>query len=290
MAGLFLDFIPPCQRPTRAVFSRWGFDKEGKVLTVHRKIIRLLLASALPLLASPAMACSDLPNICAMQAQQWQEQNDYFATPPADDYYEDEDYYTSDYDDNYYPIYTPDRPVFNPMQQKLDTAFGMFSKAADLGTHDERLRDDPRYRAYMQGEWEYFENNATGAEGSFCVAMFWSKDGFITLSGPGEGYDGALITFMGTGIPRPVEVSKVPVTLDQTDSPSATVTAFNFTPPGTKIGAVALAVPSLDAMLDGMLDTHDFTVIMEGKPVFSMGWHGGLAAVEQLKSCAAKRQ
>ncbi len=42
-------------------------------------------------LSSPAQACSDLPNICAAQAQHYQQMNDIAATPQRNDNSRDDD-------------------------------------------------------------------------------------------------------------------------------------------------------------------------------------------------------
>lgn len=233
--------------------------------------------------AAPAQACSDLPNICAQQAQHSQNMNDIAATPTSDGGYDDGRERRSS------------APRFDPMQALLSKAKSVSTVALQqTGELAGRLKDPAfkqAYDRYTNGGWDYFQDHAKALPGDYCAAFYWKGSGMVRLSGPGGDYKGALLTFWSDDIPNPGGVKKVKVMLSQSDGGTPqTVEAFNYKLPGDAYGAIALAVPSLDALLDNMLDTHGLEISMQGKQVAKVDWTGGFAARDQLRRCVSKRK
>lgn len=250
-----------------------------------------MFTSLLLLSGTAAVACSDLPNICAAHQQHHQNMQDIAATPPQ---YQEDEYYEEDSYANDYASY-PD-----PTQEQLDEIARVVAAAQqqfqEVGHQQEKqqaLMSDPRYQRYLNGGWEYFQDKAgrPAAPGEFCAALYWKKDGMVRLSGPGGSFNGAMMTFWGENIPKPSGVERVQVTLSQSDgSPPQTVEALNYYLPNDGYGAIAFLVPSMDALLDNILDVHGFDLAMNGQSVAKVDWTGGFAARDQLRSCYSQRR
>lgn len=249
-------------------------------------LIRLILCSVTVTTAlfigKPVRACSDLPNICEQQRQHWDSLNDTGAAIEAINRTEAEA-----------QEWQAPAPYYDPMQARLDVAVaavGTFQQLlAESSDKVEQLSKDPRFSRYHNGGWDFFQDKVDAAPGEYCAAFFWKKDGFVRVSGPGGDYQGALLTFWGENIPRPKKVEKIKVTLTQSKEPPQTVQAFNYIMPGDAYGAIALAVPSIEAALAGMENVQSFDLAIEGKSVAKVEWHGGLAARDQLSKCVSVR-
>jgi len=152
--------------------------------------------------------------------------------------------------------------------------------------------DAQRKRQLMAGKWEVYQDQERAGPGEFCSALFLNPDGILRLSGPGGGYEGAMLTFWGRDIPRPAAARTVRVKLAQSDDtggPQA-VTAFNYTQPGEHgWGAIAIAVPSADALLANMIDDLGFTIAIDHRQVIAIRWSNGLSARDRLKACVQRR-
>lgn len=244
-------------------------------------------AAVAALLSTPALACSDLPNICAMNAQHHQNMMDIAATPQWDyDESYGEGYYYDDYSDSYsdYPSSS-----YDPTQVLLSASRGVSAAMQQPTSELEERLKDPKFREayerYQAGGWEYFQDHADAPKGQYCAAFFTKGEGMVRLSGPGGDYQGALITFWGPGIPSPDTVKTIKVTLDQADGAPQAVQAFNYKIPGDAYGAIAFAVPSIEAALEGMLDKQSFELLIKGKSVARVEWHDGLKARKQIEKC-----
>lgn len=186
----------------------------------------------------------------------------------------------------------PGSEPYDPLQSQINAMVGL----AQVQEHDAnefaKLQADPRYQAYLQGGWEYFDGRPGAAPGDYCTAVFWRKEGFIILSGPGDNYDGAMLMFAGDAVPTPSKLKMVRATLTQTSASPATLMAFNFqkNPAHPGIGTIAFAVPSAAALMGGMEERNDFAVSLGGKEVFRLGWHDGLAARDKWAECVEKRR
>ena len=74
------------------------------------------------------------------------------------------------------------------------------------------------------------------------------------------------------------------MTLKQGAEAPARVTALNRTI-GGMADEIAFAVPTIEAALAGMEDRLAFAIEHEGRPVFALEWHSGLAARDMLVRC-----
>ncbi len=234
------------------------------------------------LIGEPVRACSDLPNICEQQRQHWESLNDTGAAIEAINQAEAEA-----------QEWQSPPPPYDPTQARLDVAVGTLQLFADSVADSvdkiEQLNKDPKFQRYNNGGWDFFQDKVDAAPGEYCAAFFWKKDGFVRVSGPGGDYQGALLTFWGENIPRPKKVEKIKVTLTQSNEPPQTVQAFNYIMPGDAYGAIALAVPSIEAALAGIEDVQSFDLAINGKSVAKVKWHGGLAARDKLSKCVSLR-
>lgn len=182
-----------------------------------------------------------------------------------------------------------DDEPYDPLGAQLDVAYGLFSLVAANAAEVDKLTNDPRFQRYHNGGWDFFQSEEGAKAGEYCAALYWKGDGLVQISGPGGDYRGAMITFWGPDIPKPKDFARVRVTLKQTGDPPQTVEAFNYLIPDHEFGALALAVPSIDAALAGMIDVAAFELLISGKTVAKVDWTDGLAARDALRDCVQGR-
>lgn len=245
-------------------------------------VLRILTGAAFLTLAvvatQPALACSDIPNICAAQAQHQQQMIDIAATAPQSE-------------EGSAPASPPPPP--DPMQVRMSVAAGMIEMMqtqVDNAAKMAALRKDPRYQRYVQGGWDFFLDHRDAVPGEYCAALYWKGANLVRISGPGGEYDGGMLTFWSPDIPRPEKVELITVTLSQTDYPLQSVKAYNYVLPGEEFGALTLAVPTLNAALATMKDIHTFEVLVEGKSVAKIDWTDGFMARDQLQKCVTAKE
>ncbi|PZU98952.1 MAG: hypothetical protein DCE90_03895 [Pseudanabaena sp.] len=166
--------------------------------------------------------------------------------------------------------------------QKLEASL---ASATSIVKKQAEMLNDPAYILYLTGHWRLFPTPQGQKSGEFCSAFFSRNGVMLTLSGPGGDYRGALLTFMSADIPKPEKMEVVKVTLTQDDEPSVTTQAFNYSPPNMPFGAIAFAVPTVEAALSNMKDVQVFKVEMAGKSVAKINWHSGLAAGGEMRKC-----
>lgn len=246
-----------------------------------------LLAVLLATTALPALACSDLPNICENHARAAAEAADYAYAVGAAQAAEREAY-IEDAGEAYYDYGGDGYAPVDPMQAQVDAVAHLVALMAQQQADLAALASDPRYQRYQNGGWEYFQDQKDASPGEFCAAVYSIGETLVRVSGPGGDYDGALLTFWSPDIPTPDAVRQVPVTLIQEDG-AQSVKAFNYRLANEAFGAVALAVPTLDALLDNMLDVQPFELKMDGRTVAKIEWKDGHAAREALRACTARR-
>lgn len=181
--------------------------------------------------------------------------------------------------------------AYDPMEDLVSTARKEINAGDAIEASKTRTLNDPRRAKVEKGYWQFFQGQRDARPGEFCTAVFWKADRMISISGPGGSYRGALLGFVAieppAGFPRPDDAratQKVKVTLKQGADAPASVTAFNRTIGGLA-DEIAFAVPTIDAALAGMEDRLAFSIEHEGKPVFALEWHSGLAAREVLRKC-----
>jgi hypothetical protein len=166
--------------------------------------------------------------------------------------------------------------------QKLEASL---LTATSIAKKQAELINNPEYILYLTGHWRLFPTPQGQKSGEFCSAFFSRNGVMLTLSGPGGDYKGALLTFMSADIPKPDKMEVVKVTLTQDNDSPVTTRAFNYSPPNMPFGAIAFAVPTMDAALSNMTDVQVLKVEMDGKPVAKINWHSGLAASRELRRC-----
>ncbi len=164
------------------------------------------------------------------------------------------------------------------------------SKAAQrsMAGIDPYLSFTPAVPDYDRGWWAYPQLKVRQAKpGDYCQVLFTSRNGLLGVSGPGGDYRGAMLIFWHADIPAPKELQLVPVSLGQDDETTVqTVKAYNYTDLNTRSGALALAVPTLDALLDNMQDKQTLRLSMNGRQVVNLTWHSGREARGALNNCA----
>lgn len=166
-------------------------------------------------------------------------------------------------------------------------------KRADLERRasEERQAKEKKQEELAKGLWH--ADSTSTPEGKMCVALFSKysrgKDGMeggmVTIMGFQQPKQDAWLIFSGTGLPKPRDVKKLKLSLQQDDEPVQTVQVFNYKL-SPQIGTVAFAVPGLKAALDGMRDKQSFKLALSGKTVMSIVWSGGAKAIAELKQCA----
>jgi len=109
----------------------------------------------------------------------------------------------------------------------------------------------------------------------------------VTIMGFQQPKPDAWLMFHGTGLPKPRDVEKLKITLQQDDEPAQTVQVFNYRY-GTsrEIGVVAFAVPGLAAALEGMRDKQSFKLSIDGKTAMTIQWADAAPVIKKLRQCA----
>jgi hypothetical protein len=156
----------------------------------------------------------------------------------------------------------------------------------------------------IAGWWEFMQANSTAKPGEYCSATFLRakrvkrerEDGIsdgmmVTLFGPGGKFRGALLGFSPLtkdhAFPKLKSGKPVLVTLKQGNLKPATLNAIYTEAKPTAPPLLLFAVPSIEALMDGMEDNWSFEVIYQDKSIASIEWHDGLKARDELKQCLA---
>lgn len=227
-----------------------------------------------------------MANIAAEHAQQM---NDY-SREAAENYANSQnDYYAEEEDTGYYGAYRPSSdPALNVLTLEMQYMMQAVERAQTIRAE---MESDPRYERWLNGGWDHYRSRQPAGPGEYCAATYLSQDGLITLTGVDSSWDGAMLMFVGTKIPTPAELERVTATLSQTGASPFTVQAFLFAadPAREGFGTVVFSVPSMEDALRTMLDENDFTVEIDGREVFRMGYKEGLKARDELRKCVRQR-
>jgi len=155
----------------------------------------------------------------------------------------------------------------------------------------EALEAMPGYQAYLRGEWSYFDSGAPADGGPRrCGASFAKEGKVLLLHGDAAPDSPAMLTFVDldpdrSQVPPSREPRLVAVSLAQTGAPRAAVRAWHHAMGDA--GAITFAVPTLQAGIDGLLETSRTRLRIDGRDVFDLEYHGGLAAQARLRRCLA---
>lgn len=148
-----------------------------------------------------------------------------------------------------------------------------------------KLFQDPDVQRYLTGKWRLFPSPKGEKKGEYCHAFFSRGGVILTLAGPGGDFKGAGLIFMSADIPRPKTKEVVKVTLTQNNEPPVAVKAFNYSSPDHSFGSIAVAVPTIDALLTNMENDIRFDLQIDGKSIAKLLMHNGLAARTELRKC-----
>lgn len=162
-----------------------------------------------------------------------------------------------------------------------------------------------RYREkIIAGWWEYMQAKSNARPGEYCTATFLRakrvkhervdgiSDGtMVSLFGPGGNYRGALLGFSPLtkdhAFPKLKSGQPVLVTLIQGNLKPVTLNAIYTEINPTAPPLLLFAVPSIEALMDGMQDDWRFEVLYQEKSIANIEWHDGLKARDELKRCLA---
>jgi hypothetical protein len=161
--------------------------------------------------------------------------------------------------------------------------FGAFSVTrAEM----EKMKNDPRYRQFMEGDWKFFDDVHQGKK--VCGAAFFKQGQVILLSGPGDPGEVGSMSFLDfrddATIPGPDKEKKVRVKLTQNDEAPQTVVAINNAGSSGE-GIISMGVPRMDAIVNSIDDAVTFKLEIEGKVVVDTDWHDGRKAQDFLRKC-----
>lgn len=177
-------------------------------------------------------------------------------------------------------------PPEEPANLLGDVAKAMFGAFSATRAEMDRMKSDPRYRQYMEGEWKFYDDMLQGEK--ICGVAFARQGQVILIHGPGApDKAGAMsfIDFRGDAmIPSPRKEKKIKVALTQNSESPQTVVAINNTGPSGE-GIILLGVPRMDAIVDNIDDAMTFKVEIEGKIVVDIAWHDGRKAQGFLRKC-----
>lgn len=145
----------------------------------------------------------------------------------------------------------------------------------------------PESLKYVDGFWKHGQGGQPSTPGRLCTAAFMNMDGVLQIAATGGRHDPAGLLLSGNDIPRPASPTALRVTFNQTGSEPAAVTAQSIPLMDNGIGTIVLAAPSLDAVMDGLLDESEFSVDLDGKRIYSLKYHSGKQAMKDLRKCAS---
>lgn len=178
---------------------------------------------------------------------------------------------------------------FDVLGNIMDTTKKEINAQQAVAASKEEFFKSDFHKKQTDGYWEYFQANSNAKPGEYCTAMFMRQGMAVALLGPGGDYKGALMMFLplteNAAFPQTDQPRVIKVSLKQANDPLATVSVFNLPIGHWKGPAIAFAVPTIEAALEGMTDTLDFHLQYEGKNIGDIEWHSGLAARDALRKC-----
>lgn len=236
--------------------------------------------------ASPAAACSDLANICEMQAQHFREMMDIAATPPWDS---GEDQYEDDGSSSE----MVSAPRWTQEQWAAHAAAVREQEAIAEAEHQRRIETEPGYRDFYNGWW-IPQDGQQPESGASCMLHFARKGQGVILMGPSAEYKGAMLGFYGWFVPNSRSLKTISMTLVQDDEPAQTLKVFNSRAPwmGDKVGMVFFAVPDIESALAGMSDDMHFELRdpKTQEMLMAIRWHSGFENRDAMRACVARQQ
>jgi hypothetical protein len=177
----------------------------------------------------------------------------------------------------------------DPMVGRVNAMTQVFElQAQSLQKLQSAIKSDPKIRKLANGWWEYFESDKNQPPSYGCAAAYVSLDGVVMLSEV-TGYKEAVITFIGSGIPRPDNPTKVTALVDQDDGNPQNIKMLNYAVPNSKtLGAISLEVPTMNLLLDTMESKQSFEITVDKKSLIHVIWKNGEEARDQLRKCISR--
>lgn len=198
-----------------------------------------------------------------------------------------------------YPTYVPSREEVvesmtvrtmpDPMVGRVNAMTQVFElQAQSLQKLQSAIKSDPKIRKLANGWWEYFESDKNQPPSYGCAAAYVSLDGVVMLSEV-TGYKEAVITFIGSSVPRPDNPTKVTALVDQDDGNPQNIKMLNYAVPNSKtLGAISLEVPTMNLLLDTMESKQSFEITVDKKSLIHVIWKNGEEARDQLRKCISR--
>lgn len=177
-------------------------------------------------------------------------------------------------------------PPAEPADVLGGAARAMFGAFSATRAEMEGMKNDPRYKKYMEGDWRFYDDIYQGEK--VCGVAFAKQGQVILLHGPGAPDKVGSMSFIDfrddATIPSPRKEKKIRVTLTQNNEAPQTVVAINNAGSSGE-GSISVGVPRMDAIVNSIDDVMTFKVEIEGKVVIDTTWHDGRKAQDFLRKC-----
>jgi hypothetical protein len=176
-------------------------------------------------------------------------------------------------------------PPVDPVDGLVSAVRNMYKYQSFANAEIDRMKDDPRYRQYMEGDWKFYGNTRRGRKR--CVAIFMKQDQAIMLAGPSAPGQPGHISFVDYRddaiIPTPKKPREVQLTLTQNNGSPLPMSGVNDT--GSSGEGIILSYMPMNALLNGIDDVLAFKIEVEDKLVVDNAWHSGRKAQDFLRKC-----
>lgn len=176
-------------------------------------------------------------------------------------------------------------PPGDPADGLVSAVMKMYEYRSFANAEIGRMKDDPRYKQYMEGDWKFYDDIRRGQK--MCAAIFLKQDQAIMLSGPGATGQPGRISFVDYRddaiIPTPKKPRGIVMMLAQNNGSPAPMSGVNDT--GSSGEGIILSYMPMDALVNGIDDVSTFKIEIEGKVVVDNAWYGGHKAQDFLRKC-----
>lgn len=181
---------------------------------------------------------------------------------------------------------TPEAPPVDPMIGMMTNLNAGLSTLSEMQAAMIEALNSPANTRLRNGYWSQYQDGEPPAPGQKCGATFANTEGLLGVVSSGGGADPAVLLVSGEDVPRSRQRVMITATLHQTGERPARVQAFNWMDPGSGLGSIAFAMPTLDAAIEGMADQAEVAVEVDGRRVYRLTYHSGKEASAALARCA----